>query len=143
MVFSSAEGPECGISRFLSLLDGPWATLIVRELLTGPRRFGELRDALPGISAHTLTHRLRRFEAYGIVTRTAYAEMPPRVEYELTDIGHGLRQVLDAMNSWARTVPEARDEEDVVELPASCADIGAGELDAGVRELRVVGARRI
>ncbi len=98
--------PDCGVARFLMLLDGPWATLIVRELLKGPRRFTELRDALPGISAHTLTNRLRRFEAHLLVTRTSYAEIPPRVEYELTELGRGMRPVLDAMGAWASTVPE-------------------------------------
>lgn len=99
--------PECGVARFLILFDGPWATLIVRELLPGPKRFGELRDALPGISAHTLTHRLRRFETHGIVTRTAYAEIPPRVVYELTPLGQELREVLHAMNAWSRSAPES------------------------------------
>ncbi|MEV6237461.1 helix-turn-helix domain-containing protein [Lentzea sp. NPDC051838] len=98
--------PTCGVARFLILLDGPWATLIVRELLRGPMRFTELRDALPGISAHTLTHRLRRFERHGIVTRTVYAEIPPRVVYELTPLGSSLRHVLDAMNDWALSVPD-------------------------------------
>jgi len=97
--------PECGVARFLILLDGPWATLIVRELLRGPLRFAELRDALPGISAHTLTHRLRRFETHGLVTRTVFAEIPPRVVYELTPLGESLRPVLDAMNDWAVSVP--------------------------------------
>jgi DNA-binding HxlR family transcriptional regulator len=98
--------PECGIARFLTLLEGPWATLIVRELLHGPMRFTELRAALPGISPHTLTRRLRQFENYGIATRTAYAEIPPRVEYELTELGEGLRPVLDAMGAWAMSIPE-------------------------------------
>ncbi|GGK27691.1 hypothetical protein GCM10011583_69640 [Streptomyces camponoticapitis] len=98
--------PECGVSRFLTLLDGPWATLIVRELLDGPHRFTELRKALPGISPHTLTSRLRRFETYGIVTRTAYPEVPPRVEYRLTPLGEDLRDVLEAMAAWALTVPQ-------------------------------------
>jgi DNA-binding HxlR family transcriptional regulator len=98
--------PECGVARFLQLLEGPWATLVVRELLKGPRRFTELMNGLPGISAHTLTSRLRRFEEYGLVTRTAYAEIPPRVVYELTPLGHELRTVLNAMNAWALTVPE-------------------------------------
>lgn len=98
--------PECGVARFLTLLNGPWATLIVRELLPGPRRFTELRDALPGISPHTLTSRLRQFETYGIVTRTAYAEIPPRVEYRLTPLGEGLRDVLDAMATWADSIPD-------------------------------------
>ncbi|GGZ88964.1 transcriptional regulator [Streptomyces subrutilus] len=97
--------PECGVARFLALLGGPWATLIVRELLHGPHRFTELRDALPGISPHTLTSRLRQFEATGIVTRTAYAEIPPRVEYRLTPLGEGLRDVLEAMASWGLSVP--------------------------------------
>lgn len=98
--------PECGVARFLALLEGPWATLIVRELLPGALRFGELRRALPGISPHTLTNRLRRFEHYGIVKRTLHGEVPPRVEYELTPLGHEIKGVLDAMAEWATTVPE-------------------------------------
>src|SRR3954452_25082211 len=89
------ELPECGVARFLVLLDGPWATMIVKELLPGPRRFSELMTALGTISAHTLTSRLRRFERYGIVTRTAYAEIPPRVVYELTSLGEQLDEVLN------------------------------------------------
>ncbi|MBL3683754.1 winged helix-turn-helix transcriptional regulator [Leucobacter aridicollis] len=101
------ELPECGVARFLVLLEGPWATLIVRELLRGPLRFGELRESLPGISPHTLTSRLRQFETHGLVTRTVYAEVPPRVEYELTPLGQQLRTVLDAMAEWALSVPAA------------------------------------
>jgi DNA-binding HxlR family transcriptional regulator len=98
--------PECGVARFLVLLEGPWATLIVRELLPGALRFSELRKALPGISPHTLTSRLRRFEKYGIVERTVHGEVPPRVVYELTPLGHEAKLVLDAMAAWATTVPE-------------------------------------
>ena len=98
--------PDCGVARFLALLNEPWATLVVRELLNGPRRFTELRDALPGISPHTLTSRLRHFEKYGIVTRTAYPEIPPRVEYRITPLGEELREVLDAMGTWAMSIPE-------------------------------------
>lgn len=98
--------PLCGVERFLLLLDGPWATLIVRELLHGPRRFTELRQVLSGISAHTLTHRLRRFEEHGLVTRTAFAETPPRVVYELTPLGMSLRDVLYAMKDWGDAVPD-------------------------------------
>lgn len=98
--------PECGVARFLVLLEGPWATLIVRELLPGARRFSELREALPGISPHTLTRRLRRFEQYGVVVREVFAEVPPRVEYSLTPLGHELRAVLEAMATWALTVPD-------------------------------------
>lgn len=95
--------PECGVARFLRLFEGPWATLIVRELLSGPRRFTELRDGLPGISAHTLTARLRLFEERGIVTRTVFPEIPPRVVYALTDRGASLEPVLAAMNEWGRS----------------------------------------
>lgn len=98
--------PECGVARFLALLNGPWATLIVRELLHGPHRFSQLREALPGISPHTLTSRLRQFERHGIVTRTTYAEIPPRVVYALTPLGEGLRDVLEAMGTWAMAVPD-------------------------------------
>ncbi len=104
--------PCCGVARFLTLLDGPWATLIVRELLHGPQRFTQLRAALPGISAHTLTHRLKGFERHGLVTRAAFAETPPRVVYELTPLGEGLRDVLEAMRKWGDTVPEAAATED-------------------------------
>ncbi|WP_233555858.1 winged helix-turn-helix transcriptional regulator [Galactobacter caseinivorans] len=102
---SDPDIPDCGVARFLMLFDGPWATLIVRELMHGRQRFGELREALDGISAHTLTNRLRLFEARGIVTRTAYPEIPPRVEYELTELGWQLRPVLDAMYAWGMDAP--------------------------------------
>ncbi|MFD0142484.1 MULTISPECIES: winged helix-turn-helix transcriptional regulator [unclassified Streptomyces] len=98
--------PECGVARFLALLEGPWATLIVRELLHGPHRFTELRQALPRISPHTLTSRLRQFETYGLVTRTAFPEIPPRVEYRLTPLGEGLRPVLETMAEWATSIPD-------------------------------------
>ncbi|MCP3803902.1 helix-turn-helix transcriptional regulator [Allokutzneria sp. A3M-2-11 16] len=93
--------PECGVARFLAVLEGTWATLIVRDLLPGPKRFTELRAGLPGISPKTLSARLRRLEETGLVTRTAYAEVPPRVEYELTEAGTRLRKVLDTMAEWA------------------------------------------
>lgn len=105
MTFCVSNFPDCGVARFLSLMNGPWATLIVRELLGGPLRFGEIKDRLPGISAHTLTNLLRKFQEHGLLTRTAYPEIPPRVVYELTPIGHELRDVLFAMNDWALSVP--------------------------------------
>lgn len=104
--------PECGVARFFYLLEGPWASLIVKELFEGPHRFTELRKALPGISPHTLTSRLRQFETHGIVTRRAYAEVPPRVEYELTELGQRLRPVVAAMGEWALTVPDPSSTDD-------------------------------
>lgn len=103
---SLKKNPQCGVERFLVLMDGPWATLIIRELLGGSMRFNELRNALNGISAHTLSHRLRRFEESGLVTRTAFAEIPPRVVYELTPLGMTLNDILAAMNAWGDALPD-------------------------------------
>lgn len=103
---SETEVSECGGERFLTLLEGPWAALIIHRLLAGPQRFSQLREALPGISPHTLTRRLRRFEAYRIVKRTIHAEVPPRVDYALTPLGKQLKPILEVMAEWARSVPE-------------------------------------
>ena len=85
------------------MLDGRWTILVVRDLLGGTRRFGELRDSLEGISPKTLTDRLRSLEARGLVERTMYAEIPPRVEYSLTPAGRSLEPVLLALADWGRT----------------------------------------
>jgi DNA-binding HxlR family transcriptional regulator len=91
----------CPITRTLQAVEGRWATLIVRELLVhGPRRFGELRAALPGISPKTLTAQLRHLEAAGVLTRHAFAEVPPRVEYRPTARGRSLEPILLAMWEW-------------------------------------------
>ena len=90
----------CPIEHALLVLDGKWSVLIIRELLHGPRRFGELRDALQIGSPKTLTERLRILEHQGVLTRTVYAEVPPRVVYELTERGHSFRSVLEAMAVW-------------------------------------------
>jgi DNA-binding HxlR family transcriptional regulator len=90
----------CPIERALLVLDGTWSTLIIRELLTGPKRFGELRTALAIGSPKTLTERLRILEHQGVLTRTVYPEVPPRVVYELTTRGHSFRSVLEAMAEW-------------------------------------------
>jgi DNA-binding HxlR family transcriptional regulator len=90
----------CPVEHTLGVLDGKWTTLIVRELLGGPRRFTELRRALGDPSAKTITERLRALEHRGVLTRTIYAEVPPRVVYELTERGRSLRHVLVAMLDW-------------------------------------------
>ena len=90
----------CPVEQTLAVLDGKWATLIVRDLLGGPKRFTELRAALGNPSAKTITERLRALEHRGVLTRTVYAEVPPRVVYELTDRGRSLRGVLLAMLEW-------------------------------------------
>ncbi len=97
----------CPVERTLAVLGAKWTTLIVRELLAGPRRFGQLRAALEGVSPKTLTERLRALEAEGLVERRQFAEVPPRVEYRLTPAGETLRPVLDAMAAWGARHPEA------------------------------------
>ena len=125
-VESRRKLPECGVARFFYLLEGPWASLIVKELFEGPHRFTELRNALPGISPHTLTSRLRQFETHGIVTRRAYAEVPPRVEYELTELGQRLRPVVAAMSEWALTVPDpSGTDADGISTQAHAASVGS------------------
>ncbi|MEU4624824.1 helix-turn-helix domain-containing protein [Actinoplanes sp. NPDC023801] len=93
------------MERTLQVLDGKWATLVVRELMPGPKRFTELRAAVGGPSAKTLTDRLRSLEHQGILTRTVYAEVPPRVVYELTDQGRSLNSILMAMLAWGEANP--------------------------------------
>ena len=91
---------ECPIAHTLRVLDGRWTLLVVRELLGGTKRFGEIRDGLPGSNAKTLTERLKKLEDEGIVTRRAYAEKPPRVEYTLTERGWSLLPLFEAMAAW-------------------------------------------
>lgn len=90
----------CPIERAVTVLDGKWTLLILRELFTGTKRFGELRAVLHGISPKTLTERLRTMEEQGIIQRTIYPEIPPRVEYSLTAYGETLRPVIDALKAW-------------------------------------------
>ena len=98
----SRANPECAVERALEVIDGKWTTLILRDLLRGKRRFGELRASLVGISPKTLTDRLRDLEASGVLERTIYPEIPPRVEYALTDKGRALGPVVAALAEWGQ-----------------------------------------
>ena len=103
MARESLEPPEfrgCPIERALLVLDGKWSTLVIRDLMSGPKRFGELRTSLGVGSPKTLTERLRNHEHPGVITRTVHAEVPPKVVYELTDKGRAFRSVLEAMAAW-------------------------------------------
>jgi DNA-binding HxlR family transcriptional regulator len=104
--------PFCPIERTLRVLDSKWTALLLRDLLGGARRFGELLRSLEGVSPKTLTGRLRTLEAQGVVRRTIYAEVPPRVEYALTDFGETLRPVLEAMALWGIRDAERNAERD-------------------------------
>lgn len=97
----------CPVARALEILDGRWTMLVIRDLLGGTKRFSELRNSLAGISPKTLTDRLRSLEENGLVRRVIHAEVPPRVEYTLTDTGLGLEPAIRALGAWGATVASA------------------------------------
>lgn len=91
---------ECSIEKALDILGGKWTFLIIRDLSSGAKRFGELRKSLLGVSPKTLSERLKELEAKGIVTRTAYPTIPPTVEYRLTEKGRSLNPIIKEMKMW-------------------------------------------
>ncbi|MGC9544834.1 winged helix-turn-helix transcriptional regulator [Streptomyces sp. UG1] len=100
---SVEEAPDhCAIEFAMEMLGGRWKLAILKQLVAGTHRFGELRRALPGITQRMLTRQLRELEADGLVTRTVYREVPPRVEYALTDVGHSLDSITDELDKWGR-----------------------------------------
>ena len=94
------ELPACPVETTLTLIGDKWKVLILRDLMTGTKRFGELNKSVGNVSQKVLTVQLRAMEANGLVHREVYAEVPPRVEYSLTDLGRSLKPILDAMWSW-------------------------------------------
>lgn len=94
------ELPACPVATTVQLIGSKWKLLIMRNLLARPWRFNELRKSLDGISQKVLTDSLRSMEADGIITRTVYPEVPPRVEYALSDIGESMRPIISAMEEW-------------------------------------------
>lgn len=94
------ELPACPVATTVSLIDSKWKILIMRNLLVRSWRFNELKKDLDGISQKVLTDSLRSMEDDGIVTRTVYAEVPPRVEYALSPLGESMRPIMDAMEKW-------------------------------------------
>ena len=92
--------PDCPIETTMTLISNRWKVLILWDLLGGVKRFGELKKLLGGVSQKVLTANLRQMEEAGLLTRTVYAEVPPRVEYALTETGRSLRPVLEAMLEW-------------------------------------------
>ena len=94
------ELPACPVETTLTLIGNKWKVLIIRDLLTGTKRFGELKKSIGSVSQKVRTSQLRAMEEDGIVHREVYAEVPPRVEYSLTELGWSLQPILDAMVSW-------------------------------------------
>lgn len=94
------ELPICPVETTLSLIGDKWKVLILRDLIEGTKRFGELKKSINSISQKVLTQQLRKMEEDGLVERKVYAEIPPRVEYTLTELGLSLKPILDSMWTW-------------------------------------------
>jgi len=99
-MLTKTDLPLCPVEITLSLMGDKWKVLIIRDLLTGTKRFGELRKSVTGISQKVLTQNLRAMEENGFINREVFAEVPPRVEYSLTDLGRSLKLILDVMWQW-------------------------------------------
>lgn len=105
-MLTKEELPACPVATTVSLIGGKWKLLILRNLLTRPWRFNELKASLEGISQKVLTDSLRSMESDGIITRTVYPEVPPRVEYALSDLGESMRPIIKAMEEWGNRYKE-------------------------------------
>lgn len=92
--------PTCPVETTLTLISDKWKVLIIRDLLPGTKRFGELKKSIGSVSQKVLTSQLRQMEENGLLVRTVFPEVPPRVEYTLTELGQSLKPVLDAMWNW-------------------------------------------
>ena len=103
--------PECPVATTVQLIGNKWKLLIIRNLLQRPWRFNELQKSLDGISQKVLTDSLRSMEADGILTRTVYAEVPPRVEYALSELGESMRPILESMQVWGENYKAMKGQE--------------------------------
>ena len=99
-MLTKEEMPACPVATTVALIGSKWKLLIIRNLRVRPWRFNELRKDLEGISQKVLTDSLRSLEDDGIITRTVYPEVPPRVEYALSDLGESMRPIIDSMEAW-------------------------------------------
>ena len=100
------ELSACPVEITMSLIGDKWKVLIIRDLLTGTKRFGELKKSLSGITQKVLTNNLRQMESSGLILRKVYAEVPPKVEYSLSDTGFSLKPILDSMVEWGNEYRE-------------------------------------
>ena len=98
--FMTKEAPECPVEMTLQLIGNKWKVLIIRDLLEGTKRFNELMHSVTGITQKVLTSNLRSMEEAGLLTRKVYPEVPPRVEYTLTETGYSLKPILHSMFMW-------------------------------------------
>ena len=103
--------PECPVATTVQMIGNKWKLLIMRNLLVRPWRFNELQKNLDGISQKVLTDSLRSMEADGIITRTVYAEVPPKVEYALSELGETMRPILNSMQAWGENYKAVKAKE--------------------------------
>lgn len=103
--------PSCPVETTLTLISDKWKVLILRDLLPGTKRFGELKKSIGSVSQKLLTAQLRQMENSGLLIRTVYPEVPPRVDYTLTELGYSLKPVLDAMWNWGEQYKEKASRE--------------------------------
>lgn len=115
---------NCPVVATLNILSNRWKFLIIRDLLHGPRRFGELKESVAGISPKALTTNLRELTETGLITRTFFAEIPPRTEYALTELGQQLRPIIGDLAKWGLIYQSVQKELQVAK-PSSEADSGA------------------
>lgn len=108
-MLTKEEMPACPVATTVALIGSKWKLLIMRNLLSRPWRFNELKKDLEGISQKVLTDSLRSMKADGLLTRTANPEVPPRVEYTLTELGYSLRPILEAMRVWGEDYKAAHE----------------------------------
>jgi DNA-binding HxlR family transcriptional regulator len=106
-MLTKEELPACPVATTVQLIGNKWKLLILRNLLVGTQRFNELRRTIPGISQKVLTENLRSLEEDGIVIRKVYAEVPPHVEYSLSDLGETMRPIIKAMEIWGTNYKES------------------------------------
>ena len=106
-MLTKEELPECPVATTVALIGSKWKILIIRNLMSRPWRFNELKRDLESISQKVLTDSLRSMEEDGIITRTVYAEVPPRVEYALSDLGESMRPIITAMAEWGTAYKES------------------------------------
>jgi DNA-binding HxlR family transcriptional regulator len=99
-MLTKEELPACPVATTVQLIGNKWKLLILRNLLKGTQRFNELRKTIPGISQKVLTENLRAMELDGLITRKVYAEVPPRVEYTLSELGNSMRPIISEMEKW-------------------------------------------
>ncbi len=99
---------SCPVETTIAAIGGRWKVLVIHHLLEGPQRFGELTRLLGGVSARTLTRQLRELEQSGVIARHVHQQIPPKVEYSLTPLGHELEPVLYAMHAWGEKLDRAR-----------------------------------